>query len=75
MNPTQSETPPRDYVLSHGVESLPAKTGLGRTFIFGQIKVGALKARKAGRRTLVTDADLREWLASLPRAGKSNVAA
>ena len=30
---------------------------------------GHLVARKAGRRTLITDDDLRQFLAGLPRAG------
>jgi excisionase family DNA binding protein len=66
---------PRETVLSHGVESLPGKTGLGRTFIFNEIRAKRLKAVKAGRRTLVRDEDLRTWLASLPAAGNRDDAA
>lgn len=57
---------PHENVLSHGVESLPAKTGLGRTFLFGEIRLGRLRAVKAGRRTLVRDDDLRAYLEALP---------
>ena len=64
MNVTISK--PQEAVLSHGVESLPAKTGLGRTFLFGEIRLGRLKAVKAGRRTLVRDDDLRAYLGALP---------
>ena len=65
---------PRETVFSHAIESLPGKTGLGRTFLFGQIKAGRLTAVKAGRRTIVRDDDLRAWLASLPNAGQSAAA-
>jgi excisionase family DNA binding protein len=41
-------------------------TGLGRSFIYEEIKEGRLRIRKAGRRSLVFDDDLRAWLASLP---------
>ena len=45
------------------------RNGVGRTFAFEEIRRGRLKARKAGKRTLVTPADEREWLESLPLAG------
>lgn len=61
---------PRDTVLAYGVEDVPAKTGIGRTSVFRAIREGELRARKMGRRTIVTDDDLRAWLASLPVAGK-----
>lgn len=41
-------------------------TGLSRTKISGEIQVGRLPARKAGRRTLVMRSDLTRWLLSLP---------
>jgi excisionase family DNA binding protein len=44
-------------------------TGLGRDTIYAAIRSGKLIARKFGRRTLITDDDLRQFLAGLPRAG------
>ena len=41
-------------------------TGLSRTLICAQIRLGKLIARKAGRRTLVMRSDLRKWLEQLP---------
>lgn len=41
-------------------------TGLSRTLISAQIRLGKLIARKAGRRTLVMRSDLRKWLEGLP---------
>ena len=37
--------------------------------VYRAISAGQLVARKLGRRTLVTDDDLRQFLAELPRAG------
>lgn len=41
-------------------------TGMSRTSIYEALKRGDLTARKAGRRTLITFADLQAYLASLP---------
>jgi excisionase family DNA binding protein len=46
-------------------------SGLSRTSIYEALKRGDLTARKAGRRTLISFADLRAYLSRLPeyRAG------
>jgi excisionase family DNA binding protein len=54
--------------LAQSVEEFAAGTGLGRTLIYSEIRRGALKARKVGRRTLITEVDAREYLARLPLA-------
>jgi excisionase family DNA binding protein len=41
-------------------------TGLSRTSIYEALKRGDLTARKAGRRTLISFADLQAYLAKLP---------
>ncbi|GAA3901055.1 hypothetical protein GCM10022276_19820 [Sphingomonas limnosediminicola] len=41
-------------------------TGMSRTSIYEAMKRGDLTARKAGRRTLISFADLEAYLASLP---------
>lgn len=41
-------------------------SGLSRTTIYDALKRGKLTARKAGRRTLISFADLEAYLASLP---------
>jgi len=51
---------------AHSIREVMKITGLGRSFIYEEIKAGRLAARKAGRRTLIFDADLNSWLASLP---------
>lgn len=46
-------------------------SGLSRSAIYEALKRGDLKARKSGRRTLISFADLDNYLANLPeyRAG------
>lgn len=46
-------------------------SGLSRTSLYEALKRGDLTARKAGRRTLISFADLQTYLAGLPsyRAG------
>lgn len=44
-------------------------SGLSRSAIYEALKRGDLKARKAGRRTLISFADLEAYLASLPTWG------
>lgn len=39
-------------------------SGCGRSTIYSEISKGNLKIHKIGRRTIVTLADLRQWLAS-----------
>lgn len=58
--------------LAYTVEDAARASAIGRTNIFGAIKRGELKARKFNTRTLILDADLRDWLASLPVADASN---
>ncbi len=41
-------------------------TGMSRTSIYEALKRGDLTARKAGRRTLISFADLQAYLAKLP---------
>lgn len=41
-------------------------SGLSRTALYEALNRGALVARKSGRRTLISYADLQTYLASLP---------
>ncbi|WP_018260558.1 helix-turn-helix domain-containing protein [Methylobacterium sp. WSM2598] len=53
-------------VLSYSIADAVKVSGVGRSFLYEQIKAGKLKARKLGRRTLIMAADLQSWLAALP---------
>jgi excisionase family DNA binding protein len=51
------------------VAEVCAHTGIGRDSIYAAIRTGKLIARKLGRRTIITDSDLRRFLEDLPKAG------
>ncbi len=61
---------PQPAPLAYPIADLPAVVGVGRSFLYEQIKAGKLKATKVGRRTAVLDEDARAWLRSL-RDGKA----
>lgn len=44
-------------------------SGLSRTRLYNALRAQELRARKAGRRTLIAVADLDAYLASLPEYG------
>jgi excisionase family DNA binding protein len=54
---------------AHTIAEVCAITGIGRDAIYAAIRNRLLVARKLGRRTIITDDDLRQFLARLPRAG------
>jgi len=60
-----------DAPLAYDILSASKKAGLGRSKLFEEINAGRLKARKAGRRTLILRDDLAAWLASLPQRGEA----
>ena len=52
--------------LAYSITELTRSSGVGRSFIYEEIKSERLNVRKAGRRTLVLIADAEAWLANLP---------
>lgn len=52
--------------LSYTVDQFVTASGIGRTTVFAEIKAGRLKARKVGKRTLITAEAARVFLDSLP---------
>ena len=53
-------------VLAYSIEDAVKASGIGRTKLFELIRDGELRARKVGRRTIITDADLKSMIDSLP---------
>jgi len=55
-------------IEKHGLTIPEACTcsGIGKTKLYEAINSGKLKARKAGKRTLILSDDLRDYLSSLP---------
>ena len=60
------ENPHADAPLALGILEAARAASVGRSTIYENINSGALKARKAGRRTLILRADLQAWLDSFP---------
>lgn len=56
--------------FAHSIAEFAQLSGLGRSFLYEQIKSGDLPVRKAGRRTLILHNDGQAWLAKLPVAGQ-----
>jgi excisionase family DNA binding protein len=52
----------RAYSISEAMHEI----AIGRDKIYDVIREGKLRARKVGRRTIITDDDLTEYLQSLP---------
>lgn len=50
---------------AYSIEEFAALTGLGRTRVFEELKLGRLRARKCGRRTLIPNAEVERWLSAL----------
>ena len=53
--------------LVHTIPEASASTNVGRTVIYQEIRSGALRAVKRGKRTLILDEDLRQWVHSWPQ--------
>ena len=45
--------------------------GLGRTKTYEELKSGRLRARKIGKRTIISEDDAEDWLLRLPVIGVS----
>ena len=52
----------------HKLATVSERTGLGRTVLYEQIKAGNLKAVKIGRAIRVKEADLADFINSMPNS-------
>ncbi|MCK9361785.1 helix-turn-helix domain-containing protein [Patescibacteria group bacterium] len=52
--------------MAHSIEEASMTTNLGRDLIYEAIRTGKLRAKKFGRRTIITDEDLRAFVENLP---------
>jgi excisionase family DNA binding protein len=55
-----------ENVLAFSIAEAAVHANVGRDYIYAAIRSGHLRARKAGRRTLVLRADLDAFLRELP---------
>lgn len=58
--------------VAHTIPQAVQCSGLSRSSIYDALKDGRLSARKAGRRTLIQDSELRRFIESLPVMGARN---
>jgi hypothetical protein len=61
-HPTGSHREGEKRQLAYTIDDLP----YGRTYAYRLIRSGKLKAKKSGRRTIITDEAWKEHLAALP---------
>ena len=54
------------YKRSFSVKTFCDRNEVGKTTVYGEINAGRLRARKANKRTLITEEDEAEWLKNLP---------
>ena len=59
--------PDQSRKLAYSIADLTEVAGVGRSFLYEEIKAGRLIVRKAGRRSLILAEDAAIWLASLPK--------
>lgn len=52
--------------ISYSIPEAAKLTSLGRSTLYEAVKGGQLKARKFGKRTVILEADLMDFLKSLP---------
>ena len=57
---------PNSEKLAYSIAEFSEATGLGRSFLYVEIREGRLLAQKAGARTLITSDNGKAFLANLP---------
>jgi hypothetical protein len=53
--------------LAYSIPELSEMSGVGRSFLYEEIKARRLIVTKAGRRSIVLHGDALAWLSSLPK--------
>ena len=59
-----SETITKNTKIAYSVEEISEQTTLSKAFLRLEIKRGKLKVKRFGRRVLIRDEDLREYIAN-----------
>lgn len=63
---SEASRPSRDRQRAMSIDQFRTRYGVGRTTVYEEIKLGRLRARKCGKRTIITEDDAEEWLQHLP---------
>ena len=66
---SEAERQRRALQRAMSIDEFCQRYGIGRTTAYAEIKEGRLRARKCGRRTIITDDDSDEWFQHLPVIG------
>jgi excisionase family DNA binding protein len=72
MQPTrisEREVARRTKQRALSISEFSARYGVGRTTTYEEIKSGRLRARKIGKRTIISVDDAEDWLLHLPLLG------
>jgi excisionase family DNA binding protein len=72
--PCDVATPVPNGPRAFSVEAFCQRFGIGRTSAYQEIREGRLRARKIGRRTIITEDDAEDWLRRLPVIGSTGEA-
>lgn len=72
MQTSAKNVPPAKVMLS--VNDFCASAGIGRSTFYEEIKIGRIKVKKCGKRTLVPISELEDWPRRLPDPNDSQVA-
>jgi hypothetical protein len=63
---SEREQQRRSRQRAMSIEGFCANYGVGRTTAYEEIKAERLRARKCGKRTVITEDDAEDWLRRLP---------
>jgi excisionase family DNA binding protein len=69
--PAHISTIYHDHKLGLTIEEAVRLSGIGRSKLYEAIRDGLLQARKFGRRTIILQEDLQQFLAALPKGGRN----
>jgi excisionase family DNA binding protein len=64
--PSDVVTPVSEGPRAFSIEEFCQRFGIGRTSVYREIKLGRLRARKIGRRTVILEDDAEDWSRRLP---------
>jgi len=64
--PCDVATPVPEGPRAFSIEVFCERFGIGRTSVYQEIKLGRLRARKIGRRTVILEDDAKDWSRRLP---------
>jgi hypothetical protein len=67
-DPEKSEASGKKGFAKSHVDAFCEKHGIGRTTFYSEVKIGRLRIKKLGRKTIVTPEFEAAWVESLPTA-------